>query len=76
MPSFEELADLANLVQPNKIKNLELVGSADKPVNKMDIFYHGLADQTLTNDREAAQQLYESGPNYPAYYKLKERLYE
>ncbi|GJM17776.1 MAG: hypothetical protein DHS20C13_31030 [Thermodesulfobacteriota bacterium] len=76
MPSFEELADLANLVQPNKIKNLVLVGTTSNPDSKLDEFYHAIVHNNVANDDEAAALLYQTTPQLPAYYKLKERLYE
>lgn len=76
MPSFDELQELANLVQPNKIKNLVLFGASEEPANKMDEFYRGLAQQKFKDDGEAAMAIYDNNFSESSYEKLKERLYQ
>ncbi len=76
MSSFDELQELANLVQPNKIKNLVLFGVSEEPANKMDAFYRGLAKRELLNDKEAKELLYSHFPKHNSYNRLKDRLYD
>ena len=74
---MEELLQLAQLVDKNAEKKIDLLGNPANYSSKMNRLYEGLLSGKFKSDDEATNSLYEKGTNQMASYnKLKKRLYQ
>jgi len=71
---MDGLIQLAQLVNRQKAKQIEVIGKKKVNPSKLDEFYFGIIEGKLTSDQEAASFLYQSKPSSHAYKKLKNRL--
>lgn len=76
MAKLDTLVALAQTVNKNKVKNIQVIGNNPNSMSKMDVFYRALAEGKYESEEEAAEDLYGAGPDHGAYRKLKERVEE
>lgn len=76
MAKLDTLAVLAQTVNKNKVKNIQVIRNNPNSMSKMDVFYRALAEGKYESEEEAAEDLYSAGPDHGAYRKLKERVEE
>ncbi|PHN00673.1 hypothetical protein [Flavilitoribacter nigricans] len=74
MAKLENLKELAQAVNRNKVKNIHVVGNNNQSSTVFDEFYQALIDEKFNTDEEYAQYFYNDSPSNKAYYKLKDRL--
>jgi len=73
---MKNLIQIVQIVNKKRIQKLEIL---DEPTlqnkkSKFTEFYEGLSSSKFKNDRDAAFQLYGTGPSDPKYRQLKSRL--
>ena len=73
---LNELKELARIVDKNKVKNIQIIGTPQLPKTKFDLFYEGLILEQFENELSASNYFYNKSPNHSAYKKLKDRLSE
>lgn len=71
---MEDLLILANLINKQTAKNVEVINSKFNKSQKQYLFYDKLLNGEITNDIEGSKILFGKTPNHPAYLKLKYRL--
>lgn len=78
MAKLEELQELVQVVNRNKVKNIHVLGNPNPNSNLtiLDKFYYALCQDKFENDKEYCQFLYGKLDSHKAYYKLKDRLFE
>ena len=73
MAKLEHLKELVSIVNRNKVKNIQIIGSSD---TIFDQFYKHLSENKFDTDEEYAHFFYKDSPRNKAYYKLKQRLFD
>ncbi len=68
---MQVLKEIIHIVNRNKIKSMQLLGKADR---KLDRFYDAVADKKINTDQEAIDLLYDGNPGGSTYRKLKAGL--
>ena len=68
---MQALKELAYLVNRNKLKSLESLGSPLMGNSKTAALYAGILDNKFATDDEAAQYFYAGDKQHSSYQKLK-----
>lgn len=76
MAKLEELKELVQVVNRNKVKNIQIIGNPGSHLTILDQFYEALCDDKFENDEGYCQFLYGQKSQTTAYYKLKDRLFD
>jgi hypothetical protein len=71
---MKKLLELVQVINRNKVKVVEVIGSLPPRKTKVQEFYEKLSDGSLTDDAAAAAYFYESDPADRNYKELKKRL--
>jgi len=71
---MDYLIEMAKVVNKNKIKNIQLIGTSETNKSKLDELYDGLLNDEFSNDKDACQTLYETDKVNQNYRNLKSRL--
>ena len=74
MPGIEVLKQMAQVLEKNKVKNIQIIGNPKNSKNKLDQFYDHLNAGNFENEQNAAEFFYGKDASYPAYRQLKSRL--
>lgn len=71
---MDKLLQLVQIISKHKTKNIEIIGIAASSSSKAQKLYDLIADGVVTNDQEAAKQMYGTDENDRRYKDLKNRL--
>ena len=71
---MKNLLELAQVVTPQKLRNVRLLGSADQQDTLLNDFYYQLSRGAFQSDDEAAATLFNSDGAFKPYQKLKSKL--
>ena len=75
--NMQEIAELISIVNRNKVKRIDVIGSQGSKKSKQQQLYQAIATGLVKSDDEAIRLLYPNQPNGRTYYlKLKRNLYE
>ena len=73
--SFDALRDLAQILNKNKIKQLEVLGVTQFAESKTEALYEGLLRGKFKSDDDAAKELYDSFSKDPKYKKIRAKFF-
>ena len=73
---MQKLEELIHVVNRNKVKTIEVVGSLPARKTMVQEFYEKLTDGTIKNDQDASQYFYGATTSHRNYKELKKRLTE
>ena len=73
---MRDLIKFAEIVNKQKVKNIEVIGNPNGSPTKLNKLYEGIISGKYKNDKEAAADLYDSDESNPSFKKLKYRLEE
>jgi len=71
---MDYLIEMAKVVNKNKIKNIQLLGTSDTNKTKLDELYDGLLNDEFSNDKDACKALYQTDKVNQKYRNTKSRL--
>ena len=71
---MDYLIEMARIVNKNKIKNIQLLGSTGTNKSKLDELYDGLLNDKFKNDKDACEVLYQTDKVTQNYRNTKSRL--
>ena len=71
---MDYLIEMAKVVNKNKIKNIQLLGSTSTNKTKLDELYDGLLNDEFSNDKDACKALYQTDKVNQNYRNTKSRL--
>ena len=70
---MKKLLELIEIVNPTKLKGIEVLGKSDTLVDKL---YHQLRKGEIKSDQDALKILYKDTKSKTALYQVKEKLYD
>jgi hypothetical protein len=71
---FDALKDLIQIINRNKVKNIEILGNPGQDENRTEALYDGISKEKWKSDDEAAKFFFGSNERDPNYKKLRNRL--